>query len=98
MKIVEEKRKNVALFGDISVGTIFRFNAQIFIKTEKFFSAQSIDDFLSCNNIMKNIDNMRVDLYAYTAFCISRETMHCPFTIFCDDIEVEIINAELHIV
>ena len=26
MKIIEEKRKNIALFGDIGIGTIFRFN------------------------------------------------------------------------
>lgn len=28
MKIIEEKRKNIALFGDIDTGTFFRFNEQ----------------------------------------------------------------------
>jgi hypothetical protein len=97
MKIIEEKRKNIALFGDIGIGTVFRFNAQIFIKTAEFFSAQSIDDFLSCNDIIEDVDDMRIDFDAYTAFCISTET-HCPFSIFYDDTEVEIIDTELHIV
>ena len=97
MKIIEEKRKNIALFGDISIRTIFRFNAQIFIKTAEFFSVENIDDYFSCNDVMEDVDDMHNDFNAYTAFCISTET-HCPFSVFNDDTEIELIDAELHIV
>ena len=46
---------------------------------------------------MEDVDDMHNDFNAYTAFCISIET-HCPFSIFNDDTEIEIIDAELHIV
>lgn len=97
MKIVEEKRKNIALFGDIGVGTIFRVHSQIFIKTAEFFSAQNIDDYFDYNDVMENVDDMYNNFNAYTAICISTDT-RCPFSAFNDDTEIEIINAELHIV
>lgn len=96
MKIIEEKRKNIALFGDIDIGTIFRFNEQIFIKTAEFFSAQNIDDYFSYNDAMEDVNDMHNEFNAYTAFCISTE--HCPFSVFCYDTEVEIIDTELRIV
>jgi hypothetical protein len=97
MKIIEEKRKNIARFGDISIGTIFRFNGHIFIKTAEFFSAQNIEEFFCENDTMEEVDDMHNEFDAYTAFCISTET-HCPFSVFYNNAEVEIINAELHVV
>lgn len=97
MKIIEEKRKNVALFGGIGVGTIFRVHSQIFVKTAEFFSVQNIDDYFDYNDVMEDVDDMYNDFNAYTAVCISTDT-HCPFSVFNDDTEIEIINAELHIV
>lgn len=97
MKIIEEKRKNIALFGDIGTGTIFRYNAQIFIKTVEFFSAQNIDDYFYSNDVMEDVDDMHTEFNAYNAFCVSAET-YCPFSVIGDDTEVEIIDVELHIV
>lgn len=97
MKIIEEKRKNIVHFGDINIGTIFRFNGHIFIKTAEFFSVENLRIFFNDNEIMNEVDDMYKDFDAYTAFCLSTET-HCPFSVFYDNAEVEIINAELHIV
>lgn len=97
MKIIEEKKKNVALFGDIGIGTIFRVHSQIFVKTAEFFSVQNIDDYFDYNDIMEDVDDMYNDFNVYTAICISTDT-YCPFSAFNDDTEIEIINAELHIV
>lgn len=97
MKIIEEKRKNITLFGNIGTGTIFRFNKQIFIKTAEFFSVENIDDYFSCNDVMEGVDDMHCEFNAYNAFCLSTET-HCPFSVFNEDTEVEIVDAELHIV
>lgn len=97
MKIIEEKKKNVALFGDIGIGTIFRVHSQIFVKTAEFFSAQDIDDYFDSNDVMEDVYDMYNDFNAYTAICISTDT-NCPFSVFNGDTEIEIINAELHIV
>lgn len=97
MKIIEEKRKNITLFGNTGTGTIFRFNKQIFIKTAEFFSVENIDDYFSCNDVMEDVDDMHCEFNAYNALCLSTE-IHCPFSVFNEDTEVEIVDAELHIV
>lgn len=97
MKIIEEKKKNITTFGKISIGTVFRFNKQTFIKTPDFFSAENIEDYFEHTDIMEDIDDMYNDYCAYNTYCLSIDT-HCPFSRISEYVEVEVVEAELHIV
>lgn len=97
MKVVESKRKNMKDFCTVKVGEIFRFNGNVFIKTEDFFSTQNIEEYFERAGAMNDIDDMHCEYSAYNAICLSTEKFN-PFSCLGDYTEVEVVEAELHIV
>jgi succinylglutamate desuccinylase len=84
-------------FCTVTVGEIFRFNENIFIRTEDFFSAQNIEEYLESESPIRDVDDMYCEYSAYNAICLSTEKFN-PFSCFDDYTAVEVVEAELHIV
>ena len=97
MKVVESKKKNYKDFGSIIIGTVFRFNGSIFVKTADFFSAENIEDYFERNYRMEEVNDMYSDYDAYNAYCLSSDA-RCAFSSINGNTEVEVLEAELHIV
>lgn len=97
MKVVESKRKNIKEFYEIAVGTVFRYNKNVFMKTNDFFSVDNIECYFSNNDIMEDVDDMYNDYLAYNAICLSSNEYN-PFSVMSENTEVEVLEAELHIV
>ena len=97
MKIVELKRKNMKDFCTVKVGEIFRYNGNVFIRTEDFFSAQNVEEYFEHEDTMRDVDDMYCEHNPYNAICLSTEKFN-PFSCIDDYTEVEVVEAELHIV
>lgn len=97
MRVIESKRKNMKDFCNVKVGEVFRFNGNVFIRTEDFFSTQNIEEYLENESSIRDVDDMYCEYSAYNAICLSTEK-HNPFSSFDDYTEVEVVEAELHIV
>ena len=96
MRVVEDKKRNFKDFYKIAVGTVFRFNGDIFVKTEAFFSTESIEDYFRHTDIMEDIGDMYDEYDNYNAFCLSSDKYF--FSSIGENAEVEVIDIELHIV
>lgn len=97
MKVVESKRKNMKNFCTVKFGEIFRYNGNVFIKTEDFYSTQNIEEYLEHAGAMDDTDDMCLEYRTCNAICLSIENYN-PFSCIDDYTEVEVIEAELHVV
>ena len=97
MKVVESKKRSFKDFSTIAVGTIFRYDGSIFIKTKDFFSAENIESYFEDNYKMEEVGDMYNDYDAYNAYCLSSDGRYA-FSSFGDNGKVEVLDVELHIV
>lgn len=97
MKVIESKRKNMKDFCTVKVGEIFRYKNDVFIRTEDFFSTRNIEEYFEHEDTMRDVDDICCEYSAYNAICLSSEGL-CLFSCIGDYTEVEVVEAELHIV
>lgn len=98
MKVIEQRKRNMQKFKDIEIGSIFRYKDKICLKTDKFFSVENIEEYFRCVDIMEDIDDLCLEGSPLNVIVLSDDNIDSYFASIEDYSEVEVLNAELHIV
>ena len=94
MKIIDNRKNLKEQFVNLPEGTIFKVSNQYYMKTKEMFLYSDIDYLLDNNNVY-NIDSVESECQIINAICLDDSATHCHFI---DEILVEPVKTELHIV
>lgn len=94
MKVIDKYENRKEQFFNLPEGDIFKFNNQYYMKTKAMFLYSEIDTFLDDENIY-DIQQVEAECQTINAIRLNDFATHCHFN---DDIYVEPLKAELHIV
>ena len=92
MKIVNETNKRIFTFGELEIGSVFKFGDFYFLKTHPMFLVEDVEDYLREDNIYE-IDDIMNDYLIINAINLSTNS-HCQIE---EHYTVELVEAELHI-
>ena len=92
MKIVDKTNKKEFTFGELEVGSVFKFGGFYFLKTHPMFLVVDVEDYL-CEDDIRCIDDIRVDHLTINAINLSTNS-HCQIEEHYTD---ELVEVELHI-
>ena len=92
MKIIDETNKKEFTFGELEVGSVFKFGDFYFLKTHPMFLVRNVEDYL-CENNIKCIDDIATDYLTINAINLSTNS-HCQIE---EHYTVELVEVELHI-
>lgn len=98
MKIIEQRKRNMQNFEDIAIGTIFRYKNKICLKTDEFFSVRNIEEYFHCTDIMEDVDDLCLEGSPLNTIVLSENNTYSYFASVDEYTEVEVLEAELHIV
>ena len=94
MTIIDNRKNLKEQFVNLPEGTIFKVSNQYYMKTKEMFLYSDIDYLLDNNNVY-NIDSVESECQIINAICLDDSATHCHFI---DEILVEPVKTELHIV
>ena len=92
MKIIDKTNKKEFTFGELEVGSVFKFGDFYFLKTHPMFLVEDVEDYL-CENDIRCIDDITTDHLTVNAINLSTNS-HCQID---EHYRVELVEAELHI-
>jgi hypothetical protein len=94
MKIIDKYENRKEQFFSLPEGNIFKFNNQYYMKTKEMFLYSDIDNLID-NDTVYDIDQVEAECQTINAIRLNDFATHCHFN---DDIFIEPLKAELHIV
>jgi hypothetical protein len=94
MKVIDKHENLKKQFFSLPEGDIFKFNNQYYMKTKAMFLYSDIDNLID-NDTIYDIEQVEEDCQIINAIRLNDFATHCSFD---DDIYVEPLKAELHIV
>lgn len=92
MKIVDKTNKKEFTFGELEVGSVFKFGDFYFLKTHPMFLVGDVEVYL-CENDIRCIDDIITDNLTINAINLSTNS-HCQIE---KHYTVELVEVELHI-
>ena len=92
MKIIDETNKRIFTFGELEVGSVFKFGDFYFLKTHPMFLVEDVEDYLREDNIYEKDDIMN-NYSTINAVNLSTNG-HCQLE---EHYTVELVEVELHI-
>ena len=92
MKVIDETNKKEFTFGELEIGSVFKFGDFYFLKTHPMFLVGDVRDCL-CKKDIKYIDDITNDYLIINAINLSTNS-HCQIE---EHYTVELIEVELHI-
>ena len=98
MKVIEQRKRNIQIFKDVEIGSVFRYKNKICLKTDKFFSVRNIEEYFHCTDIMEDVDDLCLEGSPLNTIVLSENNTYSYFASVDDYAEVEVLEAELHIV
>ena len=94
MNIIDNRKNPKERFINLPEGTIFKNDNKYYMKTKAMFFYSDID-YLLDREIAYNIDSVESECQIINAICLDDSATHCHFI---DEILVEPVKTELHIV
>lgn len=94
MTIIDNRKNLKEQFVNLPEGTVFKVNDRYYMKLEAMFLYSDIDYLLEDNNIHYTED-IEAECPIINAICLGDSATHCHFI---DEILVEPVKTELHIV
>ena len=92
MKVIDETNKKEFTFGELEVGSVFKFGDFYFLKTHPMFLVGDVEVYL-CENDIRCIDDIVTDNLTINAINLSTNN-HLQVN---DYEKVELVEVELHI-
>ena len=92
MKVIDETNKREFAFGELEVGSVFKFGDFYFLKTQPMFLVGDVEVYLREDNIYE-IDDIANNYLTVNAINLSTNS-HCQIE---EHYTVELVEAELHI-
>ena len=92
MKVIDETNKKEFTFGELEVGSVFKFGDFYFLKTHPMFLVGDVEVYL-CENDIIRIDDIITDNLTINAINLSTNN-HLQVN---DYEKVELVEVELHI-
>ena len=92
MKIIDKTNKKEFTFGELKVGSVFKFGDFYFLKTHPMFLVEDVEDCL-CDDDIRCIGNITTDHLTINAINLSTNS-HCQIE---EHYTVELVEVELHI-
>lgn len=98
MKIIEQRKRNIQEFKDVEIGSVFCYKNKICLKTDEFFSVRNIEEYFHCTDVMEDVDDLCLEGSPLNTIVLSDDNNYSYFASVDEYAEVEVIEAELHIV